>query len=206
MDKYNFGWAKYWTHSIILNNIWENNLVLDIGCNKWYIWLNADKTNQFYWLEYDNEAIKEAKKFYKDARQYNLNDLVDLDFGIEKFNVIIFADVLEHVLFPEKVLEFFKKYLKDDWQIIISLPNIANWQIRLNLLFWKFDYTETWIMDKTHLHLYTFKSAKNLVLDTWFEIIKSYWWASFFWPIIKVFPFFRNILSTNIIFILKKQW
>jgi len=37
-----------------------------------------------------------------------------LDFGIEKFNVIIFADVLEHVLFPEKVLEFFKKYLKDD--------------------------------------------------------------------------------------------
>lgn len=204
MDKYSFWSAKYWTHNIILSNIWENKLVLDVWCNKWYIWYNSSNSNTFYWLEYDNNALKEAEKFYKNVKQYDLNNLVDLDFEVDKFDVIIFADVLEHLLFPEKVLEFFKKYLKDDWYIIVSLPNVANWQIRINLLFWKFDYTETWIMDKTHLHFYTFKSAKQIIKSTWFTIKKIYWWASFFWPIIKLFPFFRSILSTNIIFILKK--
>lgn len=204
MDKYNFWKAKYWTHSIILSNIWENKLVLDIWCNKWYIWSNSSTSNLFYWLEYDNNALKEAEKIYKNVKQYNLNNLIDLDFDVNKFDIIIFADVLEHILYPENVLEFFKKYLKDDWKIIISLPNIANWQIRLSLIFWKFDYTETWIMDKTHLHFYTLKSAKQLTLKSWYKIKNIFYWASFFWKIIIFFPFLWKLLSTNIILISKK--
>jgi len=204
MDKYNFWAAKYWTHNIIINNIWENNVVLDVWCNKWYIWLNSYKSNIFYGLEYDINALEEAKKIYKDVKQYDLNNLVNLNFEVDKFDIILFADVLEHVLFPNEVLKFFKKYLKDDWKIIVSLPNVANWQIRLNLLFWKFDYTETWIMDKTHLHFYTLRSTKELLSKSWYKIEKIYYWASFFWIIIKIFPFLWKLLSTNIILIAKK--
>jgi len=47
--------------------------------------------------------------------------------------IIIFADILEHLRFPDKVLIFFKECLKDDGYIIISMPNVANWTIRLKL-------------------------------------------------------------------------
>lgn len=204
MWKYNLNikW-NYSTHNIIMNLVWKNNVVLDVWCNKWYIWQNSDNSNIFYWLEYDYEAIIEAKIIYKDAIEYDLNNLNDLPWGI-KFDIIVFADVLEHVLYPDEVLSFLKKYLKNDWNVIVSLPNVANWQVRLNLLFWNFNYTETGIMDKTHLHFYTFKTAKNLLLKEWFSINWEYAWASFFWKIIKFLPFLKTLLSTNIIFHAKK--
>ena len=196
--------SKYSTHSIILSNIGENKTVLDIGCNDGYIGKNSDKSNIFYGLDFASESIEKAKKNYKDAILYDLNNLENLPWNI-KFNVIVFADVLEHVLYPEQVIEFFiKKYLAEDGLVIVSLPNVANWQVRLNLLFGKFDYTETGVMDKTHLHLYTSKSARKLVLRNNLKIIKELSGSSFFGSVVKIFPFLKYILATNIILICEK--
>gem|GEM_PF-5676661 len=41
------------------------------------------------------------------------------------FDVIVFADVLEHLKKPEEVLIKMKRFLKDDGFMVISLPNIA---------------------------------------------------------------------------------
>ena len=204
MWKYNLNikW-DYSTHNIIMNLVWKNKVVLDVWCNKWYIWSNSSSDNIFYWLKYDESAVLEAKKIYKDVIQYDLNTLIDLPWDI-KFDTIVFADVLEHLLYPNETLSFLKKYLKDDGNIIISLPNVANWQVRFNLLFWNFNYTETGIMDRTHLHFFTFKTAEELLLKEWFIIESEYSWASFFWKIIKVLPFLKTLLATNIIFYAKK--
>jgi hypothetical protein len=113
--------------------------------------------------------------------------------------------VLEHVLYPDDVLNFFvKNYLKDNGKVIISLPNIANWQIRFQLLLGKFDYMETGIMDKTHLHFYTFKSAKEMIQRNNLKIQKIIGGASFFGPIIRIFPFLKSLFATNIILIAVK--
>lgn len=118
----------------------------------------------------------------------------------------MFADVLEHLLFPEQVLKYFVyNYLKENGQVIISLPNVANWQVRLNLLFGKFNYTDRGIMDKTHLHFYTFKTARELIFKNNLEIINVFGGATFFGPIIKMFPVLNSLLATNIITIVKKR-
>lgn len=58
------------------------------------------------------KSIEEAKLIYKDARVYDLNNLERIPWNI-KFDLIIFADVLEHTIFPEKILNFFvKEYLR----------------------------------------------------------------------------------------------
>ena len=203
-NHYKLSLAKYSTHNIILKNVGNNKVVLDIGCNDGYVGKIADNTNKFYGIDYLKESIEEAKKIYVDALQYDLNDLKFLPWNI-KFDVIIFADVLEHVLYPKEVLTFFvKNYLKDNGKIIISLPNIANWQVRINLLWGKFDYTDTGIMDKTHLHFYTFKTAKQLIEIADLRVIEKSNGASFFGPVIKIFPFLKYILATNIILICKK--
>jgi 2-polyprenyl-3-methyl-5-hydroxy-6-metoxy-1,4-benzoquinol methylase len=187
------------THSQILDLIGANKTVLDVGCNKGYIGEHADKTNTFYGLEYDEVALADAKKIYKAVSKYDLNNLQDLHLEVDSFDVIVFADVLEHVLYPDEVLKFFKKYLKKDGYIVISVPNIANWKVRLDLIFGKFDYTETGIMDRTHLHLYTFKSAQLLAQSAQLETIEVRSGATFFGKIISLFPFLKGLLATNII-------
>lgn len=178
--------------------------VLDIGCNDGYIGKMSNSTNKFYGLDYFKESAEEAKKIYTDALQYDLNNLIVLPWNV-KFDILVFADVLEHVLHPEVVLNFFvTNYLKDNGKIIISLPNIANWQTRLNLLAGNFNYKDTGIMDKTHLHFYTFKSAKSLISKKDLKLISCFGGASFFGPIIKILPLLKPLLATNIILIVTK--
>jgi 2-polyprenyl-3-methyl-5-hydroxy-6-metoxy-1,4-benzoquinol methylase len=204
-NPYSINTNKYSTHSIIVNNIGIQNMVLDIGCNDGYIGKDSDYSNIFYGLDYLKDSIKKAKGVYKDAILYDLNNLEKLPWN-KKFDILIFADVLEHVLYPDQVLDFFvKNYLKEGGKVIVSLPNIANWQIRLNILLGKFEYTETGIMDKTHLHFYTFKTAQDLIKSQNLSITKTYGGATFFGKIIEKLPLFNGLLATNIIYICEKD-
>lgn len=203
MNPYKLNPSRYSTHRIIVDNIGNNKIVLDVGCNDGYLGLLADKSNIFYGVDYSMSSIKKAKGFYKDALVYDLNRLGGLPWGI-KFDVIIFADVLEHVLDPAKVLFFITEFLKKDGVIIISLPNVANWQVRLNLLFGNFTYADTGIMDRTHLHFFTYKTVRKLMEAGDFKIIKELSGASFFGSIINLLPLLKKILATNIILICTK--
>ncbi len=197
-NPYSLSPGKYSTHSLLAAWIGKNKKVLDVGCNTWYLWSLCDNSCIFYGLEYMDEAVQIARKSYTNVMQYNLEELKELPWEM-KFDVIVFADVLEHVKNPRDILAFFRKYLADNWKIIISLPNVANWQVRFQLLFGNFDDTETGIMDKTHLHYYTFASTKKLLKDAHLDEIRSYGGASFFWPIIDIFPFLNGLLATNVI-------
>ena len=105
-NPYALNLSSYSTHSIIINNIGKNKKVLDVGCNDAYIGKYSDPSNVFYGLDYLPESVNKAKKTYKDAMLYDLNNLKDLPWGIT-FDTLIFADVLEHVLYPEEALDFF---------------------------------------------------------------------------------------------------
>lgn len=195
--------AKFSTKNVVTRELGTKNIILDIGCNDGYFG-KFDKNNTYYGIDYSKEAIRKTKYTYKDALVYDLNKLQKLPWDI-KYDVIIFADVLEHLTYPDKVLNFFcKNYLKKGGKVVVSLPNIANWQIRLNLLLGDFNYTNTGIMDKTHLHFYTFNSALSLVRESKLKIYKIHYGASFFGPIISVMPFLKSLLATNIIITAKK--
>lgn len=197
--------SKYSAHTIIQKEIGRNKIVLDVGCNDGYMGKVADQSNHFYGLDYLEQSVKSAKEIYEDAAVFDLNNLQLLPWD-KKFDVIIFADVLEHILFPEKALKFFvDDYLNDGGMVIVSLPNVANWQVRIKLLFGNFDYTDSGILDRTHLHLYTFKSACELVEKNGWKVSRVLYGASFFHPFIKYsFGVLKNLLATNIILICKK--
>ena len=57
--------------------------------------------------------------------------------------------------------------------LIISLPNIANWQIRLSLLQGKFDYSEEGLLDSGHIRFFTYNSALKMIQTAGYEIVKS---------------------------------
>lgn len=203
-NKYKLYLRKYSTHYFILQNIGINKTVLDAGCNDGYLGKLSDKTNKFYGIDYSGDSIEKARKVYEDAAFYDLNQLKDLPWDI-KYDVIIFGDVLEHLIDPVSVLKFFtEKYLKHDDRVIISFPNIAGWRMRLGLLLGNFDYTETGVLDRTHLHFYTFKTARELVHSSNLRIEKEFGTSTFFGRILILLPFLKTFFGNNIVLICKK--
>ena len=79
--------------------------------------------------------------------------------------------------------------LAENGFIVVSIPNIANWKVRLKLLLGKFDYREEGIMDKTHLRFFTKKTAVRLIEKAGYKIEKEEFVPSF------PFPFFKKPLS-----------
>jgi 2-polyprenyl-3-methyl-5-hydroxy-6-metoxy-1,4-benzoquinol methylase len=92
-----------------------------------------------------------------------------------KYDCIICADVLEHLINPELVLSLLKKKLAKQGVLIISVPNIAFLKQRLEILSGKFDYNPNGgIMDETHLRFFTSKSLRALCEHSGFEIESFY--------------------------------
>lgn len=149
-------------HAIIANNIQKNSVVLDIGCAQGLIGEVLCKNSEIYGIELDKEAIKIAEKtgsyekLYcfditnKESQEYKnffLNNIM--------FDYILFSDVLEHLLYPDQVLYEFSKKLKKNGKILISLPNIAHYDVINGLLNENFNYSEMGILDNTHIRFFT---------------------------------------------------
>jgi SAM-dependent methyltransferase len=73
---------------------------------------------------------------------------------------IVLADVLEHLREPEALLSQCQKLLADDGRLVVSVPNVAHWSVRLSLLFGRFSYTARGILDRSHLRFYTLSTIQ----------------------------------------------
>ena len=170
--------------------------VLDIGCSVGTLGhkLIEEKQCEVSGIDIDANALKIARKRGFKVYNIDMNYVEELPFYEKYFDVIIFGDVLEHLNKPENILLLSKKYLKDYGFIVVSLPNIAFIQVRLSLLFGKFEYKEKGILDKTHLRFYTLKTAKRLIENCGYNIVEIEPWSPvkkryFLIPLlIKAFP------------------
>lgn len=87
------------------------------------------------------------------------------------YDCIVAADVLEHVIDPWATLIALKEKLADDGKIVVSLPNVQNWEVVSNLLEGKWDYRSEGILDRTHLHFFTRKSVEELFWNAGLRIV-----------------------------------
>lgn len=152
-------------HVLIATLIERDSIVLDVGCNTGYLGKTLRKKKVICdGIDINEKALKIAKKYYR--KVYN-RDLYSSKLNINriKYDYIIFADILEHLPRPDLLLINSLKYLKKSGKIIISLPNIARVEIRLQLLFGNFNYTDGGILSEDHLRHFTRKSAIKMILE-----------------------------------------
>ena len=90
---------------------------------------------------------------------------------LEPFNVILFADVLEHVADPGSFLQFARRGLLPDGRVVASVPNVAHWSVRLDLLRGRFDYQPLGIRDATHLRWFTADTVRSLFETNGLQVI-----------------------------------
>jgi len=96
----------------------------------------------------------------------------DLDAELlSGYDVVVLGDILEHLPGPEVILKKLVEQQAPETKFIISIPNIANLWIRLNLLIGRFEYTDRGILDRTHLRFFTRRSFVNMVINSGLDII-----------------------------------
>lgn len=171
--RYEFKPFKYSSHYWILKLLEgerEPVSILDVGTASGYlgeVWKKSG--HHVTGIEFDPAAAAKAKENY---HAFRVADIETFDFPYRsEFDYIVFADVLEHLRDPAAVLRRCIPGLKESGKIIISLPNVANWVIRLGLLFGRFDYTDRGILDRTHLRFFTLRSAGQLMDDASCEVL-----------------------------------
>jgi 2-polyprenyl-3-methyl-5-hydroxy-6-metoxy-1,4-benzoquinol methylase len=72
------------------------------------------------------------------------------------FDLVLLLDVLEHMPNPEEFLQHLSPLLAPGARVIISVPNVAHWSVRLPLFFLgSFEPTSRGILDRTHLQFFT---------------------------------------------------
>jgi 2-polyprenyl-3-methyl-5-hydroxy-6-metoxy-1,4-benzoquinol methylase len=83
----------------------------------------------------------------------------------EYFDIILCADVLEHLVDPWSAVDKISKYLKKGGLLIISIPNLREWKTLFKIIFkGEFNYkTDGGIMDRTHLRFFCKKNVSNLL-------------------------------------------
>jgi methionine biosynthesis protein MetW len=98
------------------------------------------------------------------------------------FDVVLFADVLEHLEDPAAMLWQVRAALAPGGRVLASIPNVAHWSVRLNLLVGRFDYQPTGIMDATHLRWFTRAAVGRLFGEAGYELREMRSSAGMFLP------------------------
>ncbi len=161
------------SQTIICKHIKPNSKVLDVGCAAGILgkFLTQEFNCDVDGIDLDDDALDEAKKCgcYKNLYNLNVENFKDFNFlksKNKKYNYIVFADILEHTYNPINLIYKFGEFLAKDGKILVSIPNFSHYDIVINLLNEKFNYSKTGILDNTHLRFFTETSFIDYILNS----------------------------------------
>ena len=96
---------------------------------------------------------------------------LDVDRLADRYQALVFGDTLEHLADPVSLLRRLQPRLDDDGVLVTSIPNVANWTVRVGLLFGRFRYADRGILDRTHLRFYTKRTAAEMLAEGGFDVV-----------------------------------
>jgi 2-polyprenyl-3-methyl-5-hydroxy-6-metoxy-1,4-benzoquinol methylase len=152
------------SHTLMVELVGGSKRVLDVGCATGYLAeALAVRGCTVSGLEYDAESAEDARPHLD---RLVVGDVETLDlaeaFDGERFDVVVFGDVLEHLRDPLAALRKARTVLAERGSVVASIPNIAHGSVRLALLAGRFDYQELGLLDNTHVRFFTRSSIEDL--------------------------------------------
>lgn len=149
--------------------------ILEVGCACGGTLLkikNNYPNSNLYGIELNEKSV-EISSCIAEVEAKNIENY-ELGYKEESFDYIIFADVLEHLVNPEAVLENMRRYLKPGGHIIISLPNIMHISVVNNLINGRFTYADAGILDRTHLKFFTLFEIEQMMKRNRYKVVSAF--------------------------------
>jgi 2-polyprenyl-3-methyl-5-hydroxy-6-metoxy-1,4-benzoquinol methylase len=195
LDKPN-RWSSHSQIITRLSSFSPGTRVLDIGTATGTIGRMGQSLGlKFFGIEPNSEWAEKASPYYESIAIETLETCPK--HFLSNYQVIVLADVLEHMIYPEQNLQYLINLQPNGTQLIISVPNIANIYIGLSLLSGKFDYSDRGILDHTHLRFFTQKTVLQLIANLNLKVIDI---STTPIPLEKVSPFFENSTTGRLIY------
>lgn len=160
------------TQQEIINLVGFNKTILEIGSSTGYMTSFFLKNNCVVdVVETNKDALVKMPKSVRRVLNYSIEDEKIKNLLAKDYEFIIMADVLEHLVNPQKALRILHQNASKKCGLIVSLPNIASWVMRKQLFFkGGFEYQMSGLLDKTHLHFFTVNSLPKFLSENGWEI------------------------------------
>jgi len=145
--------------------------VLELGCASGYFARALElRGHSVVGLEGDPLAAEEARAQSLEVHDADLSVGIPTHIAINQFDAVLAMDILEHLPNPEKILTELYEGMKPGARLIVTGPNVAHLSMRLRLLNGQWNYTDTGILDRTHLRFYTLTSWIALIANVGFTV------------------------------------
>lgn len=149
--------------------------ILDVGCSNGALGLSlmqAVPGRSVCGIEFDPEFAREAATRLELVVNGDLNQLDwQAALGGRRFDCIIFADVLEHLVDPRQCMAQARQHLLPGGCVVVSFPNIrhisALWAIFIQ---GRFPRNERGIFDQTHLRWFTIADSHRFLAESGFRV------------------------------------
>jgi O-antigen biosynthesis protein len=152
--------------SVLASMVPAGSQVLDVGTGSGALgkYLTENKTCTVDGVTHNPDEVAIASSHY---RRLALADLeagsLETLFPDARYDVVVCADVLEHLRRPELVLTGARQLLAEGGRILLSLPNVAYFGLVAELLGGDFRYRQEGLLDTTHLRFFTRRSLLDFL-------------------------------------------
>lgn len=160
----------------VVQLVGSSKRVLEVGCGPGSITKLLTQHGQcrVTALELDPEAITKAAPYCEAIMQADLNsaEWPQLLAGAERFDVLVAADVLEHLYDPWTTLRRMIPLINPNGYLVISLPHVGHAAVASCLINGDFEYRDWGLLDRTHIRFFGLKNIKQLFDQADLKIIE----------------------------------
>jgi methionine biosynthesis protein MetW len=143
----------------------EGGSALDLGCaSGGLLALLRPRAGHLAGLELSETAARAAAAVGDEVVRGALED-PDLPFAAGGFDLVVLADVLEHLADPAAALARAAGWCRPGGAILVSVPNVAHWSARIALARGRWPQEESGTFDSSHLRWFTRASLAELLAD-----------------------------------------
>jgi SAM-dependent methyltransferase len=130
--------------------------VLDLGCRTGALTRAYAADNEVVGVDVDRGALEEAAKLGIETVWANVEE--PLPFGDTSFDVVVAAELLEHLRHPDRLMQEIRRVLRPGGTVAGSLPNAYRLKNRLRAL-----RGRAVEQDPTHEHLFRPRDVLRLL-------------------------------------------
>ena len=159
-------------HAMLLALVPDGTRVLDVGCSSGYLARRLVESGcTVVGIELDERAAAAARNVCAEVLVGDA-ERMELPFAPRSFDVVLCGDLVEHLRDPQRFLERVRPLLREGGRLVLTTPNVANWTMRLGLLFGRWRYTKRGILDRTHSHLFTRKTLVETLSAAGYRVVR----------------------------------